>query len=86
MSPLSHLRILFALVLTLLIGDLPLSQAQNIDELKVGVVKITATMDKQHRIGTGFIVTIEDETAYIVTASHVVEGASLTINFFTKFT
>jgi len=33
-------------------------------------------------MGTGFIVRIEDEIAYIVTASHVVEGASLTVNFF----
>jgi len=84
MSPLSHLRILVALVLALFFVDQPLSQAQTIDELKAGVVKITATVDKQQRIGTGFIVRIEDDTAYIVTASHVVEGATLTINFFTN--
>jgi formylglycine-generating enzyme required for sulfatase activity len=84
MSPLFPLRILFALLLIFLIGDLPLSQAQSIEDLKRGVVKITAMIDKQHRIGTGFIVRIEDETAYIVTASHVVEGATLTVNFYPK--
>ncbi len=84
MSLLIRLSILFALVLPLVILDLPLSQAQTIDELKAGVVKITATVDKQHRIGTGFIVRIEDDTAYIVTASHVVEGAALTVIFFTN--
>ena len=84
MSPLSHLPILVALLLSLLIVDLPLSHAQTIDELKAGVVKVTATAAGQQRVGTGFIVRIEDEMAYIVTASHVVEGAALTINFFTN--
>lgn len=46
------------------------------------MVKITATAAGQQRVGTGFIVRIEDKTAYIVTASHVVEGAALTVNFF----
>ena len=84
MSPLFHLRILFALVLSLLFVDLTAVQAQTIEDLKAGVVKITATVDKQHRIGTGFIVRIEDDTAYIVTASHVVEGAALTVKFYPK--
>jgi formylglycine-generating enzyme required for sulfatase activity len=84
MSPLSHLRILVPLVLALLFVDQPLSLAQTIDELKAGVVKITATIGEQKRIGTGFIVTIEDDTAYIVTASHVVEGAVLTVKFYPK--
>jgi len=82
MSPLSHMGILVALVLTLLFVDLTPAQAQTIDELKAGVVKITATAAGQQRVGTGFIVKIEDKTAYIVTASHVVEGAALTVNFF----
>ena len=74
------IRILLALI-AVFIGGLSLSHAQNIEDLKAGVVKITATTDGQKRIGTGFIVKIENETAYIVTASHVVEGASLTVNF-----
>jgi len=82
MSPLFHLPILVVFVLALMIADLPLSHAQTIDELKAGVVKITATVAGQQRVGTGFIVRIEDKTAYIVTASHVVEGAALTVNFF----
>ena len=83
-APPFYLRILLALILVLLITDFPLSYAQTMDELKAGVVKITATTDGQKRVGTGFIVRIEDKTAYIVTASHVVEGAALTVNFFTN--
>jgi S1-C subfamily serine protease len=73
MMPLFQQRMLFALVLSLLIVDLPLSQAQTIDNLKAGMVKITVTVAGQHQVGTGFIVKIEDDTAYFVTASHVVE-------------
>ena len=84
MSPLSHLRILVAFVLSFFIPNLPLGHAQTIEELKAGVVKIKATVDKRPRVGTGFIVKIEDDTAYIITASHVVEGASLAISFYPK--
>ncbi len=73
MTPLFHQRFLFALGLSLLIVDRPLSQAQTIDNLKAGMVKITVTVAGPHRVGTGFIVKIEDDTAYIVTASPVVE-------------
>jgi S1-C subfamily serine protease len=72
MTPLFHQRILLAPVLSLLIVDLHLSQAQTLDNLKAGMVKITVTAG-QHRVGMGFIVKIEDDTAYFVTASHVVE-------------
>ena len=65
-------------------GDGSLLQAQEMEDLKKGVVKITATAAGQQRVGTGFIVRIEDDTVYIVTASHVVEGAALTVNFFTN--
>ena len=71
--PLFHQRILFALVLSLLIVDLPLSQAQTIDNLKAGMVKITVTVAGQHRVETGFIAKVEDDTADIVTALPVVE-------------
>jgi formylglycine-generating enzyme required for sulfatase activity len=84
MLALFHLRILIALGLVILIGDETLSHAQTIADLKAGVVKITAAVDNQVRIGTGFIVKIADDTAYILTASHVVEGATLSINFHPK--
>ena len=83
MTPLFHLRPLLALILVFFIVDLPLGHTKTIDELKAGVVKITSTAAGQQRVGTGFIVKINNKTAYIVTASHVVEGASLIVNFFT---
>ncbi len=48
--------------------------AQDIGELKKGVVKITAQVEGKTRVGTGFIVRLEKDAAYIVTASHVIEG------------
>ncbi len=84
MLPLFHFCSLLALGLVILIGGQTLSHAQTLDDLKAGVVKITAVMDNQVRIGAGFIVKIEDDTAYILTASHVVEGATLMINFYPK--
>ena len=84
MSPLFHLGILVVFVMPQLFVDLTPAQAQAIDELKAGVVKITATAAGQKRVGTGFIVKIKDKTAYILTASHVVEGAALVVNFFTN--
>jgi formylglycine-generating enzyme required for sulfatase activity len=50
------------------------SGAQQIDELKKGVVEITAQTDGKTKQGTGFIVRLEKDAAYIVTASHVIEG------------
>ena len=50
-------------------------RAQDIDDLKKGVVKITAHVEgQQPKVGTGFIVRLEKDAAYIVTASHVIEG------------
>jgi formylglycine-generating enzyme required for sulfatase activity len=48
--------------------------AEGIENLKNGVVKITAHVDGKTKTGTGFIVRLEKETAYIITASYVVEG------------
>jgi S1-C subfamily serine protease len=49
--------------------------AQDIDDLKKGVVKITTHVEgQQPKVGTGFIVRLEKDAAYIVTASHVIEG------------
>lgn len=72
-------KIVTALLTTLLIVHFlcaaSLSHAQTIEELKKGVVKITARSEGQQlKVGTGFIVRLEKDAAYIVTASHVVEG------------
>lgn len=48
--------------------------AQDIAQVKKGVVKITAQVEGKTRVGTGFIVRLEKDAAYIVTASHVIEG------------
>jgi len=61
------------LLLTLLL-DVSTSYAQGIEELKKGVVKITAQADGKTKVGTGFIVKVDADAAYIVTASHVIEG------------
>lgn len=58
--------------------------AQGSDDLKRGVVKITAQGEGlQPRVGTGFVVRVDKDTAYIVTAGHVTEGDSKpTVRFF----
>jgi hypothetical protein len=55
------------------IVDLPLSYAKTIDEMKAGVVKIRA---KTGQVGTGFIVRMEQEKVFIITAAHVIAGDS----------
>lgn len=52
----------------------PLS-ARDIQQLQAGVVKITAVPPRgQPRTGTGFIVRLEEDLAYIITSAHVVTG------------
>lgn len=60
--------------------------AQDIARLQSGVVKITAKPPQgTANIGTGFIVRVEADVAYIVTAAHVVAGdAQPKVEFFTK--
>jgi len=74
------------LVICLLILSFPTPlSALTIDEIKIGVVKISAHVDGKTKIGTGFIVNLKPGVAYIVTASHVVEGADeLYVAFFTQ--
>jgi formylglycine-generating enzyme required for sulfatase activity len=49
--------------------------ARDIEDLKKGVVKIAAApFGESQRGGTGFIVRLEKDAAYIVTAAHVIEG------------
>ena len=61
-------------VVTLVLVTAIPSAAQTIEELKKGVVKITARADGKIKVGTGFVVRLEKDAVYIVTASHVVEG------------
>jgi S1-C subfamily serine protease len=50
-------------------------RAQDIAQIKKGVVKITAHVEgQQPKVGTGFIVRVDKDAAYIVTAAHVTEG------------
>jgi len=60
--------------------------AQDIARLQSGVVKITAkSPEGTTNVGTGFIVRLENNAAYIVTAAHVVAGdAHPKVEFFTK--
>ena len=49
------------------------------------VVKITSLADGKRKTGTGFIVKLEADIAYIVTAAHVVEGDQAPqVEFFTR--
>jgi hypothetical protein len=58
---------------------------QSFDRQKAGVVRVTSQVEGMRRTGTGFIVSLDSDAAYIVTASHVVEGDSQPhVEFFTK--
>ncbi len=60
-------------------------QAENIQGLKEGVVKITAQVNGQTRKGTGVIIQQKGGSLFIVTASHVVEGdANPFVHFFSQ--
>lgn len=48
--------------------------AQDIAQIKKGVVKITAQVEGKNKISSGIIVKLEEDHVYIVTASHVIEG------------
>ncbi|MDF0674090.1 MAG: serine protease [Nitrospira sp.] len=49
-------------------------QAQDIAQVKKGVVKITAQVEGKNRVGSGVVVKLDEDHVYIVTASHVIEG------------
>lgn len=62
-----------------------IAQAQNIEELKKGVVRITAQADGKNKVGTGFIVKFDSESVYIMTAAHVISGDSQPkVQFFSR--
>lgn len=48
--------------------------AQDIAQVKKGVVKITAQVEGKNRVGSGVVVKLDDDHVYIVTASHIIEG------------
>lgn len=52
--------------------------AQDIAQVKKGVVKITAQVDGKNRVGSGVVVRLDKGHVYIVTASHVIEGDHFT--------
>lgn len=71
------------LIFVLLVS--PSAAAPSIQELKQGVVKITSTLGGNQRVGTGVIVKLDKDAAFIVTASHVIEGdQNPKISFFSK--
>ncbi len=56
--------------------------AQDLEVTKAGVVKITTTIGQT---GTGFIVRVEQDMVYIITAAHVIAGDNQPkVEFFTK--
>jgi hypothetical protein len=60
------------------------ARAEDLQRQKAAVVKLTSQADGKTRIGTGFIVKVEPDAVYIVTASHVVEGdPAPLVEFFT---
>ena len=50
------------------------SHAHDIEGMKHGVVKITAHVNGQSKVGTGIVIRQESEAIFIATASHVIEG------------
>ncbi|WP_447962450.1 SUMF1/EgtB/PvdO family nonheme iron enzyme [Nitrospira sp. Ecomares 2.1] len=67
---------LMSLVLCIFLLFPALVCATKIGEVKKGVVKITALVSGQPNVGTGFIVKLDKDAAYIVTAAHVISGDS----------
>lgn len=53
---------------------MPEAIALDLDLLKAGVVKVHSSLDDTRRTGSGFVVKLDGDDIYIVTASHVIEG------------
>ena len=66
--------------------DIDTVRSQDVEQLQAGVVKITAkSSGGTPKGGTGFIVRLDRDVAYIVTAAHVVAGdPQPKVEFFTK--
>jgi hypothetical protein len=75
-------RTAWLLILLLVPGA---ASPQDLERQKAGVVKVTSKLEGSRRTGTGFIVRLDADAAYIVTASHVVEGDNRPlVEFFTR--
>jgi Trypsin-like peptidase domain len=74
----------YLILLLLGMASMPRAMAQDIQELRKGVVKIVATQvsdgQSKTRRGSGFIVQLYPDAATIVTASHVVEGQDIQLS------
>lgn len=79
-------RVIQVLVLVLLIFHTVNVAADEPKHLLLGVVKITSSPPEESaKVGTGFIVRLESDAAYIVTAAHVIAGdMQPQVEFFTK--
>ena len=74
----------FMISVIVLLGPAHLN-AQGMSDVNPSVVKIVAHVNGKTKVGTGLVVRVEQESAYIVTASHVVEGdPSPEVEFFTQ--
>lgn len=62
------------------------ARSQDVEQFKSGVVRITANPTQgSPKVGTGFVVRLEKDIAYIVTAAHVIAGDPQPgVEFFTK--
>jgi S1-C subfamily serine protease len=80
-----RVRLMALLVLLLgLVQAVPV-ESQDIAHLQAGVVKITATEENKTKVGTGFIVKLDPDRVYILTAAHVVGGdPQPRVEFFTN--
>lgn len=79
-----HVRMSILLLLLIFIFG-PFAFSQETEHLKKGVVKIqVVTFEGTRKAGTGFIIKQDEESLYILTASHIVEGArEIQIEFYT---
>jgi hypothetical protein len=78
--------ILYLALLSIPLMSLPATAwGQSLERQKAGVVKLTAVSDGKRKTGTGFIIRLDQDAAYILTASHVVEGDNdPEVEFFTR--
>lgn len=84
MSRWMHRIVLMCVAIAGLIGACG-APAQSIERMKAGVVRISAQSDGLKRTGSGFVVRLENDAAFIVTASHVIEGDNHPkVEFFTR--
>lgn len=78
-----YLSSIFACFIFMIIFGYSSAYGQAIEDLKAGVVKITAEGQNQSKIGSGIIIRLGKRQALILTASHVIEGSqNIKVSFF----